>query len=317
MSVVAQQGRTHFVHLLAQGKNGATQANLTNNGVYFFKNKYGSNQYLDVQDASPNPHGNVQCHTFNGSKAQQWKALKISEGVYEFAPMVNQTLRLDVVNADDANGTDVQTYPKTAPYYAQQFLYVKRTDGSHSFIPRCAPDSYLAKSTSDSNVHIWRHGGGREMRWVAESAGAYRSKPNSLPNCLGYSLFLNVALGLTPLGGEDLAESTLTKDHLGELQATLNAQSHISWRKIGAYNSPIESNEYRIAFRAPRYVPWHGLIVYNFHVIYQLSDGTWAGKDDDDPSQHFGSGNPSTTQSMWGNHYPESAGTEYYAIWFK
>jgi len=167
VSVVAQQGRTHFVHLLAQDKNGATQANLTNNGVYFFKNKHGSNLYLDAANSSSG--ANVKGAAFNGSAAQQWKALKIAEGVYEFAPMVNQNLRLDVVNADDANGTRVQTFIRNTAYYAQQFLFVKRTDGSYSFIPRCAPESYLDKSTSNNNVQIWARGGGQAQRWLVET----------------------------------------------------------------------------------------------------------------------------------------------------
>ena len=51
------------------------------------------------------------------------------------------------------------------------------------------------------------------------------------------------------------------------------------------------------------------------HVIYQLSDGTWAGKDDTAPSQHFGNSNPSTTPAMWSNDaYSPSAGTIYFAV---
>ena len=70
-------------------------------------------------------------------------------------------------------------------------------------------------------------------------------------------------------------------------------------------------NEYRVAVRAPN--DWDQKIYY--HMIYQLSDGTWAGKDDQSLSKHFGNGNPSISPEMWENDaYPASAGTIYFAV---
>ena len=55
--------------------------------------------------------------------------------------------------------------------------------------------------------------------------------------------------------------------------------------------------------------------VHRYHVIYQLSDGTWAGKNHTSPSQHFGDGDPSTSPEMWSNDaYSPEAGTIYFAI---
>ena len=52
-----------------------------------------------------------------------------------------------------------------------------------------------------------------------------------------------------------------------------------------------------------------------YHVIYQLSDGTWAGKDGEASSKHFGRSNPSTTPEMWENDkYDPDAGTIYFAV---
>jgi len=54
---------------------------------------------------------------------------------------------------------------------------------------------------------------------------------------------------------------------------------------------------------------------YIYHYIYQLSDGTWAGKDDTSASEHFGNGNPSVSEEMWANGaYSADAGTLYFAV---
>ena len=51
--------------------------------------------------------------------------------------------------------------------------------------------------------------------------------------------------------------------------------------------------------------------VISYHVIYQLSNGSWAGKNDIFKSKKLDTGNPSTTPDMWEGFTGE---TIYYAI---
>ena len=92
-------------------------------------------------------------------------------------------------------------------------------------------------------------------------------------------------------------------------------QYAVSCRRIDSDTAPIESYEYRMAIRAPNGHQYGGYKYY-FHVIYQLSDGSWAGKNATANSKPLGWGNPSITPSMWDgdNYYPESCGTIYFAV---
>lgn len=136
------------------------------------------------------------------------------------------------------------------------------------------------------------------------NGGSYRQVNSEAPNCLGYALFLNNVIGptLPSLG------SSNTELYTDNFKKVIDSYS-TSCRRIASYVDDIDSNEYRLAIRAPR------LPGRNYHVIYQLSDGTWAGKDDTAPSQHFGRSNPSTTPAMWSNDlYESDAGTIYFAV---
>ena len=153
---------------------------------------------------------------------------------------------------------------------------------------------------SDSNLYFRvdysevEHGNG----------GSYRQVNTQDPNCFGYALFLIYSPGLHfPTLGSSNTE--IYSSYFAE------AISHYSTscRRINSYVDDINSNEYRLAIRAPR------LPQRNYHVIYQLSDGTWAGKDDTANSQHFGRGNPSIMPEMWSNDwYPADSGTIYFAV---
>lgn len=80
-------------------------------------------------------------------------------------------------------------------------------------------------------------------------------------------------------------------------------------RQIDLYDAKLRHMEYRIAARTPN------ADRYNYHFIYQLGDGTWAGKDANRPSQHFGKGNPSNSPEMWAyDKYSPEAGTLYYEV---
>lgn len=104
-------------------------------------------------------------------------------------------------------------------------------------------------------------------------------------------------------------EGQSTESYSTQIQEAIEKYA-VSCRRIAAYDTPIDvNNEYRVAVRAPNNP---GRL---YHVIYQLSDGTWAGKDDQGASEHFDNGNPSISPEMWSDDaYPASAGTIYFAV---
>ena len=136
--------------------------------------------------------------------------------------------------------------------------------------------------------------------------GEYRQVDAEKPNCLGYALFSIEEINLNKYGWPD---SHLTEDFSYKFESAI--KSKYSCRRIASYDDAISSNEYRLAVRCPNLLD--GVHVY--HVIYQLSDGTWAGKNFKEPSKHFGSGNPSVSPEMWENNaYSPRAGTIYFAV---
>lgn len=100
-----------------------------------------------------------------------------------------------------------------------------------------------------------------------------------------------------------------TEDYRDLFEAVF--EDYTSYRVIEDFRSPLEPNEYRVALRVPNRLDG----THRYHIIYQLSDGRWAGKDDIGPSQVFDTGNPSISPEMWSNDaYAASAGTVYYAL---
>ena len=138
--------------------------------------------------------------------------------------------------------------------------------------------------------------------------GEYRQVNNSYVNCLEYALLLSADadIGLTTYIWDPKLNSSY---YIERIIRTIEQNTLFICRSIDNYNSAIEADEYRIAARVPRGDR------YYYHFIYQLSDGTWAGKDSSMPSQHFGRGNPSVSPEMWSNDaYSPEAGTIYFAV---
>lgn len=138
--------------------------------------------------------------------------------------------------------------------------------------------------------------------------GVYRQVNDYYTNCLEYALLLDTDadIGLMMHFYDPQLNSS---SFIGRIISTIESNTYFTCRSINSYNSEINSNEYRIAARVPHKDG------YNYHFIYQLSDGTWAGKDDTSHSRHFGNKNPSLSPEMWANDaYSPEAGTIYFAV---
>ena len=140
------------------------------------------------------------------------------------------------------------------------------------------------------------------------NGGSYRQVDYFPPNCIGYALFETRNITITNINNHTSHNSEYYSDMLQEIISDYVT----SCRRIASYTSSIASNEYRLAARIPNL---YGDGTYRYHVIYQLSDGTWAGKDHSGVSQHFGNKNPSTSPEMWSDDaYHPYSGTIYFAV---
>lgn len=272
-----------------------------------------SGKYLDVYNGGGANAATIQ-YSLNWNLNQQWELQYLGGGVYHIVPQHNTGLRLDVPNARDEDGLDLQVYTANASR-AQLFRVIANGDGSYRIGPAYSSARVLdvesASTANSAPVQIWTWTGEPQMKWLFQevefgNGGEYRQVNSGDPNCFGYALFLNQAVN-PKLSSID---SHTTEDFSDRFAAIINMYA-VSCRRIASHTAPINSNEYRMAVRAP-----NGLDgIHNYHVIYQLSDGTWAGKDATAPSKHFGRTNPSTTPAMWSNNaYSPSAGTIYFAV---
>jgi len=313
-------------------------------GTYHIKSKWLPSKSLDVSNPSANG-GNATIpalvwSTGSGSSSgnQQWRVVSQGNGwykLYSMWPFPNNGIKALEVWGGKANAyTDT-----TADYLL--FRIIKNKDGSYRLMNKYGGnvknaidiDGNSNSSGYQKNVIAYEYGGGTNQKWtftpiIFGDGGGFRNLGEIFPpNCFGYAVFKNQNL-LMPSGSN----------------AVLNTAAHASWiekeikkhvkscRPLENYAETIQFDEYRIAVRYPNHEIYEyingtvGWSTYKFHVIYQLSNGTWAGKNHDGPCKQFNQTyststpfknvNPSYSSEMWdGNsQYPESCGTLYFAI---
>ena len=322
-SVVSSDGEAHRAPVLTvnYGVRSPLPSGIKNNTIYFIRN-YNSDKYLQAG----NDRETLRQQAFSGDTNQQWKLVHHGSGWFSFVPMSNSSLRLDVPNRDDINGLDLWACGNNNTD-AQRFRIIANGDGTYRIQPKtsyysdtkpgCSTNMVLEVTSSSTVngavVQIWEYKGRDTMKWVFEeyqtgAGGEYRDVRTMEPNCFGYALFLDEETGPNKLAW---GSSHNSEDFREKFQVALAQRGNTTCRSISDFRSPLEPNEYRVAVRVPNKLDG----VHIYHVIYQLSDGTWAGKDDTRPSQHFDSGNPSISPEMWSNDaYAASAGTIYFAV---
>ena len=159
---------------------------------------------------------------------------------------------------------------------------------------------------------IWEVADTSNQQWTFEKANAhgkyYESKSGDM-NCLGYCLFKYEDIGCRRIDSARVS-SDYTQQMINYIKTTHKKNCY----QIASYTAYVPDNMYRMAFRLG--AQNGNKPIDRFHVIHQLSDGRWAGKNSTAGwSKVFANTNPSTTAAMWENdHYPQSQGTIYFAV---
>lgn len=169
-------------------------------GTYFIRNSKFS-YYLDVYNGGINSGTNVINFPFNASNAQIWNIQKGSDGYYTLEPAGAPTLRLDVYNSGNQNGSNLQVY-NSHNGDNQKFQIIFCGVNTFYIVPKYSITHVLdgqggittINGTSGANVHLWEIGRDfDQQRWVFENAensfneNYINSLKSSFNNLLGSS----------------------------------------------------------------------------------------------------------------------------------
>lgn len=117
----------------------ATTTTITNGKYYAIQNVH-SGQFLDVRNAEFVSGNNIWQYPCNTTDSQQFLILGPENGItstayHQIAPKGNPSLRLDVDNAWDVNGTNIGIFMSNPGYGAQSFEFIPNGDGSFRINP--------------------------------------------------------------------------------------------------------------------------------------------------------------------------------------
>lgn len=144
--------------------------NLGENFYAVLKNAH-SGTVVD-RDTSSNQ---VQGWSVNGGSNQSWHFIRQSDGSYKILSKSDESMALDVNNADYLCGTNVQAY-KSNDSNAQRWFIYSAGNGAYYLRPACSDSAVLdlaeANSKNGTNVAIWTYNGGAAQKWKVEKTAA-------------------------------------------------------------------------------------------------------------------------------------------------
>ena len=286
-------------------------------GVYFIRNRM-SGMYLDLTGNGVTNGTLVQQFPGGDHPSEMWKVTYLpSTGNYRIESCLAEGKALDSCGESSARPGTRTVLWTVDGNPEQRWLIQPKGTGYYYVSPeinyQLAIQVEGGSMYSNAKIAVSEKDFSQTQQWYFESVnigngGGYRPISTVKPNCFGYALKINqsVDLPVNPFN-----ESHYTEDHISGIESALS--DHVNYRQLASHVDVIQNNEYRIAIRVS-----NGINGWIFHVIYQLSDGSWARKNHTGPSKQLGWGDPSITPRMWETDlFPEWCGTVYYAIWPK
>lgn len=138
--------------------------------IYTFRNE-NSYKYLTVKNGNPNSGAQIVQSAATNGKEQQFRLEYTNSGYYHIIPMVNETLRVDIVNASNSNNATIQTFtPNYAYYQAQEFKFIPAGNGSYNIMPRLSSDKvfdvYNGSTADNAIVQLYTSTGVMCQKWA-------------------------------------------------------------------------------------------------------------------------------------------------------
>ncbi len=153
---------------------------IENNGIYYIKNRR-TGKYLTAAGTTAN--SNVFQGNFTGSTLQQFKLVRREISPYAYYNIVsvaNTSLRLDVHNAYDTNGTNIKLFTETTYTGAQNFRFYQtysNTIGSYRIMPQLSTTKVLSITGNslldNANVELYTDSSSNLYQdWVLEKVSS-------------------------------------------------------------------------------------------------------------------------------------------------
>lgn len=147
--------------------------------VYTFQNE-NSGKYLTVQNNNSASGSSIVQYSGGTLTSQQFRLEYTDNGYYHIIPMINQSLRLDVVNASDATYALIQTfYPNSGYENAQQFKFIPDGNGYYKIMPRLSTtrvfDVVNASTANNANIQLYPSYDQTCQRWAPGMVWDYYS----------------------------------------------------------------------------------------------------------------------------------------------
>lgn len=167
-------------------------------GYYYIRSKNGL--YLDVKDGKKAAGTNLQVWSFNGSDAQKWKLVcetrSIEEGYYSIHSTGNYDLVLDIKDADQKEGANLQLWEYNGS--RAQIFCIKKDGDKYIIRPMCSGlliDTSENSGASGANLQQWSDTGaaGQRFQFIVTGAGNYYI-------CSGLGMFVDITDGVYEKG---------------------------------------------------------------------------------------------------------------------
>ena len=134
-----------------------------------------------------------------------------------------------------------------------------------------------------------------QINYVSAKANSYRSISTNLPNCWRYAMLYNNGTHAPSLGANGSGQDAASVLVLGTQEYLRgHGYSNATARAITGWTAPIYNGEYQVAFRF--YVTNGRIEAGDYHFIYELSTGQWAGKYANQQSWNHGFINPNLNE---------------------
>lgn len=134
------------------------------NTVYYIKNIF-NGKYLDVYNGGDSNGTDVWTYTFNATPAQQWRAVRNSDGTYTFYAIVSANNRVL-----DVTGTNVDIWTYSSSLNCQKFSLVRNTTLAYGGTYQIKNGSnYVIYDVVDDTVEVSSTGNGLNALWSFET----------------------------------------------------------------------------------------------------------------------------------------------------
>ncbi len=182
--------------LLFSGSQGTSQGDVLEDvpEMFMLRNGY-TNQYLSLEAASADGT-NVSQQAAPGidSKAALWMAVPAEDNYYYLVSAADETKRLDVYEANAANGTNIGIWSDTGSD-AQLFHFLKQEDGSYIIATKVSDDKSAvevknASLDSGMNIQEWERNGHACQTWFIDNT--VLSQPDIVQGDLNQDGVVNV-----------------------------------------------------------------------------------------------------------------------------